>query len=75
MSLSWEGGDPVAKARDLRGVVRVETTPELYRPADVEHLVGDASKARNSFGWRSETPFRELVEMMVHADLRREGPA
>jgi GDPmannose 4,6-dehydratase len=43
--------------------------PELHRPAEVEHLVGDASKARRMLGWKPEVGFGELVGMMVDADL------
>lgn len=39
------------------------------RPAEVDYLVGDASKARKVLGWRPKTSFRQLVEMMVKADL------
>jgi GDPmannose 4,6-dehydratase len=43
----------------------------FMRPAEVDHLVGDASKAREGLGWQPGTTFRELVEMMVDADLER----
>ena len=52
---------------------RVIVDPALVRPADVDLLVGDASKARRALGWRSKTSFRGLVEMMVDADLERNG--
>ncbi len=42
------------------------------RPAEVDHLIGDATKARNELGWTPKTSFRELVEMMVKSDLERE---
>lgn len=42
------------------------------RPAEVDHLIGDASKARQKLGWSAKTTFKELVEMMVKADLQRE---
>jgi GDPmannose 4,6-dehydratase len=45
--------------------------PALLRPAEVNHLCGDASKAREKLGWRPRVGFRELVEMMVDADLER----
>jgi GDPmannose 4,6-dehydratase len=43
----------------------------LYRPADVHHLRGDASRALSKLGWNREVSFEELVEMMVDADLER----
>ncbi len=46
----------------------VETDPTLLRPAEVEHLVGDASKAKRILGWEPEVRFEELIRMMVEAD-------
>jgi GDPmannose 4,6-dehydratase len=43
--------------------------PRFLRPAEVDHLVGDASKARLELGWEPKISFRELVELMVDADL------
>jgi GDPmannose 4,6-dehydratase len=45
--------------------------PSLFRPAEVDHLVGDSSKAREKFGWKPTTNFKGLIEMMVRADLER----
>jgi GDPmannose 4,6-dehydratase len=45
--------------------------PAFLRPAEVDHLVGDASKAREELGWEPKVSFRQLVEMMVDADLAR----
>jgi GDPmannose 4,6-dehydratase len=49
----------------------VTEDPALFRPAEVDHLVGDASKAREKFGWKPTTDFKGLIEMMVKADLER----
>jgi GDPmannose 4,6-dehydratase len=49
----------------------VETDPALLRPAEVNHLCGDASRARRELGWEPKVGFRELVSMMVDADLKR----
>jgi len=46
----------------------VEIDPTLLRPAEVEHLVGDASKAKRILGWEPEVGFEELIRMMVEAD-------
>jgi GDPmannose 4,6-dehydratase len=46
----------------------VEIDPELLRPAEVEHLVGDASKARQVLGWEPEVSFEQLIRMMVDSD-------
>jgi GDPmannose 4,6-dehydratase len=46
--------------------------PAFYRPAEVDLLVGDPSKARDKLGWEAKVSFPELVAMMVDADLERE---
>jgi GDPmannose 4,6-dehydratase len=43
--------------------------PSFLRPAEVEHLIGDASKAKRKLGWEPEVSFEELIRMMVDADL------
>jgi GDPmannose 4,6-dehydratase len=45
--------------------------PALLRPAEVDHLIGDASKATRTLGWSPKVSFEQLVEMMVDADLER----
>jgi GDPmannose 4,6-dehydratase len=47
----------------------VGTDPRFLRPAEVEHLVGDYSKARETLGWEPRTSFEELVRLMVDADM------
>jgi GDPmannose 4,6-dehydratase len=49
----------------------VVVDPQFLRPAEVDQLVGDASKARRELEWAPRTTFRELVELMVDADLER----
>jgi GDPmannose 4,6-dehydratase len=49
----------------------VRLDPSQLRPAEVDHLVGDASKAKEQLGWEPRTSFRQLIEMMVDADLER----
>jgi GDPmannose 4,6-dehydratase len=49
----------------------VHVDQALLRPAEVDHLLGDATKARTQLGWKAEVNFRQLVEMMVDEDLRR----
>jgi GDPmannose 4,6-dehydratase len=46
--------------------------PQFYRPAEVNLLIGDATKARQKLGWKPETTFRQLVERMVDADLENQ---
>jgi GDPmannose 4,6-dehydratase len=47
----------------------VEIDPRYFRPAEVDLLIGDASKARRKLGWEPKTTFKELARMMVDADL------
>ena len=54
---------------DWRKYVRAD--PALVRPAEVDHLLGDATKARTQLGWNPTVDFKALVEMMVDADLMR----
>jgi GDPmannose 4,6-dehydratase len=49
----------------------VRLDPRFLRPAEVDHLIGDASKARRALGWQPEVDFPGLVRMMVDADLAR----
>jgi GDPmannose 4,6-dehydratase len=49
----------------------VVVDPNFLRPAEVDHLVGDATKAREELGWQPRVSFRDLVELMVDADVER----
>ncbi len=53
----------------------VRESPELYRPAEVNSLLGDASRARATLGWRPKTTFEQLVGEMLEADCRALGVA
>jgi GDPmannose 4,6-dehydratase len=48
----------------------VEMDPKLIRPAEVDHLCGDSAKARQKLGWEPTVSFKQLIEMMVAADLK-----
>lgn len=52
-------------------IVRID--PEYYRPAEVDLLIGDASKAKNVLGWEAKTTLIELAEMMIQADFEEAG--
>ena len=58
---------------DLEWSEHVRCEESLMRPAEIEHLVGDASRARSEFGWEPRVSFEELIAMMVESDLEREG--
>ncbi|MFN5745925.1 MAG: GDP-mannose 4,6-dehydratase [Methylococcaceae bacterium] len=53
------------------GQTVVRVNPKFYRPAEVDLLIGDPSKAKNVLGWEPQTTLEELCHMMVAADLRR----
>lgn len=48
----------------------VAVDPAYYRPSEVDYLLGDATKAAGSLGWKATTHWRELAELMVHADVK-----
>lgn len=56
---------------DAEQYVRID--PRYYRPAEVDHLVADATKAREKLGWDAKTSFEDLIKIMLHADLERYG--
>ena len=49
----------------------VEIDPKYYRPAEVDALCGDPSKAREKLGWEPKVTFKELVRIMIDADVKR----
>jgi GDPmannose 4,6-dehydratase len=60
-------------AADLDWENYVEIDPKLIRPAEVDTLVGDPTKATAELGWTPKVSFEELMEMMVRADMQRHG--
>lgn len=57
--------------RDWNDYVRID--PKYFRPTEVDLLIGDPTKAREKLGWKPKTSFKELVKIMVIADLKAEG--
>ena len=55
------------------GDVLIEIDPRYFRPTEVEHLLADASKARERLGWEPKVTFKELVKIMVDADMELFG--
>jgi GDPmannose 4,6-dehydratase len=55
-------------ALDIDWKKHVEIDPRYFRPTEVDHLHGDASKARQALGWKPKVSFKQLIEMMVRAD-------
>jgi GDPmannose 4,6-dehydratase len=66
----WEGEAAEELGRDrASGEVIVKVDPRFYRPAEVDLLLGDPSKAKDLLGWEPKVTFEELVEIMMRADL------
>jgi len=62
----------ISQPRIAAGETVVEVDPNYHRPTEVDSLIGDASKARETLGWQAETGFVELARLMVDADIERE---
>jgi len=74
IELKWEGNGISEKGIDVNtGKVRVEIDPRYFRPAEVELLWGDPSKAKSKLGWKPKTQIKELINMMVRYDLDNDG--
>jgi len=74
MKIEWQGSGVNEKGIDRNtGRTLVEVDPAYFRPAEVETLIGNAQKARDKLGWVHKTSFKELVRMMVEADLTLAG--
>jgi len=72
VSLEWSGSAENEKAVDAAtGKTIIQVNPKFYRPAEVELLIGDASKAKSVLGWEAKTTLEELCQLMVAADLQR----
>jgi len=70
--IEWEGKGLNEKGIDRKsGKVLVEVSQEFYRPAEVDLLIGDPTKAKQKLGWQPRTKFNELVKIMMEADLAR----
>ncbi|RUW25651.1 GDP-mannose 4,6-dehydratase [Mesorhizobium sp. M4B.F.Ca.ET.215.01.1.1] len=75
-TIQWQGQGADEVGIDAgSGAIVVRIDPRYFRPTEVDHLVGDASKAREKLGWSHRTGFRELVAEMVQADLKRSAGA
>ncbi|UPU36880.1 GDP-mannose 4,6-dehydratase [Geomonas paludis] len=70
MELSWQGKGEQEQGIDVKtGKVLIEIDPRYFRPAEVDLLLGDATKARRELGWEPKTSFAQLVKMMTEADM------
>ena len=72
MPIEWRGeGVDEAGVDSKTGKTLVRINPRYFRPAEVELLLGDASKAQRDLGWTHKTTLEQLAKLMVDADLRR----
>jgi GDPmannose 4,6-dehydratase len=72
LPIRWQGSGVNEVGIGPQGRVLIEIDARYLRPTEVDLLLGDASKAKTKLNWQSRTTARELVEMMVEADLARE---
>lgn len=69
MDLDWQGEGEGETATDRKtGTLVMKVNPKFYRPAEVDLLIGDASKARDELGWEPQVDVRQLAQMMAKAD-------
>jgi GDPmannose 4,6-dehydratase len=72
IDVEWQGQGEAETGRcGKTGKLLVRVSPKFYRPAEVDLLIGDPSKAQNELGWKAGTTLEQLCQMMVDADLRR----
>ena len=72
IDLEWRGQGVDEIGIDLAsGIERVRVNPKYFRPAEVDQLLGDPSRARNELGWEAKTTLVDLAEMMVRKDIER----
>jgi GDPmannose 4,6-dehydratase len=72
VGIEWKGQGEEETGHCARtGALLVRVSPKYYRPAEVDLLIGDPSKARRELGWEAQTTLEQLCQMMVDADLRR----
>ncbi len=70
IEIVWEGSGVHERGKNKKsGQILVEVSSDYFRPAEVDILIGDASKAKKKLGWASSTSLQELVQLMVKGDL------
>ncbi len=71
MTIRWSGRGVREVGKDTRGRTVVRVDKKFFRPSEVRNLRGDASSARKDLKWKPRTSFKQLVRMMVSADLKK----
>jgi len=70
IEMSWQGEGIHETGSDQKGRVMVRVDPRYFRPAEVETLLGNPTKAKEKLGWVPEISFEELIEEMMREDLK-----
>ena len=74
VNIVWKGAGVEEKGYCAKtGKLLVDVNPKFFRPAEVDLLLGDPSKAQHLLGWQRKVSFRELVKIMVESDLKAYG--
>ncbi|MEL7183214.1 MAG: GDP-mannose 4,6-dehydratase, partial [Pseudomonadota bacterium] len=69
MDLDWQGEGEAETATDRKsGKLVMKVNPKFYRPAEVDLLIGDPTKAKTKLGWEPKVDIRQLAEMMAKSD-------
>jgi len=72
MPIEWKGQGVDEKGIDSKtGKTLIEINPRYFRPAEVDILIGDYSKAKEKLGWQPKTEFEELARMMARSDYEK----
>lgn len=72
MPIEWKGTGADEQGVDANtGKVIITIDPNYYRPTEVDHLIGDSSKAKAKLGWAPKTKFEDLLRMMVKSDYEK----
>lgn len=70
--IAWQGQGLEEKGVDKNtGQILIEVDPKYFRPAEVDILMGDSSKAQAKLGWKPKVTFKELVKIMLESDLNK----
>jgi GDPmannose 4,6-dehydratase len=72
IDIAWRGSGVEEEGFCTRtGKLRVKVNPAFFRPAEVDHLIGNSARAKQELGWTAQTELDELCRIMVEADIRR----
>ena len=69
IDITWKDSGPDEKGYDSEGRCIIEVDPRYYRPAEVESLLGDASKAKEKLGWTPKTSLHDMIDEMMQRDI------